>query len=122
MRHLTPLLMKFLMLTVLLYLVLGLYFDLRWGDILFLSVTLTLVGYVTDLFILPKVGNYLAILSDLGISYAIIATYLTYLRFENTTIAFYAALAIGIGEWFFHKYIRKRLFNGEEEAMDQSTL
>lgn len=117
-RHLTPLLIKFVMITAILYLILGLYYAVPFGDIFFLSLTVTLIGYVTDLFILPRVGNYLSILLDLAISYGIVVSYLTYQGFDDTTVAFTTSLAIGVGEWFFHKYIKRQWFKGRKEAID----
>lgn len=120
MKHLVAIAIKFAIITVLLYLVLGLFYGVPFTHILFMSILLTVIGYLTDFYILPRVGNYLALLSDMGISYAIIASYLFYLwsvNFPATTVTLYATIVISVGEWFFHKYIRRTMFLDQKEAI-----
>lgn len=120
MKHLIAIGIKFALIAVSLYLVLGMFYGVPFTHIFMMSILLTGIGYLTDFFILPRVGNYLALLSDAAISFAIVAAYLWYLwsvNFPTTMPTLYATIVISVGEWFFHKYMRRTMFLDQTEAI-----
>jgi UDP-N-acetylmuramyl pentapeptide phosphotransferase/UDP-N-acetylglucosamine-1-phosphate transferase len=95
--------------------------------ILFTSVVLALIGYIGDLFLLPRLGNVLTTLSDFLIAFLIvwgIGTYLfdydigTQNYKANLVPLFEISLTIGIFyavvDWFYHRWLFK--FLGKKEV------
>ena len=111
-RHLTAVIMKFVALTAILYIALGVIMDTPVTDILIMGLVLTAVSYILgDLMILPAAGNSIAVLSDI-----VLATILLWVlgnAMDNSAGALVNALAvsffIGIGEWLFHNYMQEKV-------------
>jgi Protein of unknown function (DUF2512) len=75
MKHIGPLFIKFLMSLAVTTIILGLIYNVTFGDILFISILLTGISYfLGDLFILPRYGNTVATIADFGVTF--IATWL----------------------------------------------
>jgi hypothetical protein len=109
MKHVKALIIKFLMITIMLFLVLGLFYGVDFGDIITISIVLTVGAYIIgDLFILPRFRNVIATLADFGLAFIGVWVLGDILIEENiplTTAALLSAVLIGVGEWFFHKYV-----------------
>ena len=113
MKHVYALLIKFLMVTIILEILLSTLTDLTLTEILYVSATVTVLAYVLgDLLILPASNNTVATLADVGLAIAVIYlfNYVWILRYINWTATIISAAAIGLGEWFFHKYVAKNVF------------
>ena len=100
------------MITAVLWVVLGFY-GFTFGSILTCSVLLTGVSYIIgDLFILPKFGNTAATIADFGLAFIMLWLIGSYL-FERPdglgTASFIAAAVIGVGEFFFHRYMQREV-------------
>ncbi|WP_449341005.1 DUF2512 family protein [Streptomyces canarius] len=52
-----------------LFIVLGLFFDVSFTDILIIGIVLTILAFVGDLTVLPKVGNMIAATGDLILAF-----------------------------------------------------
>lgn len=107
-KHLSALIIKFLIIAVILEILLNITTDLDFYEILIISLTVTIVAYLLgDLLILPSSNNIIATISDIGLSLIIILLF-NY-RYVNTEISFsdalISAVVIGAGEWFFHKFM-----------------
>jgi hypothetical protein len=116
MRHITALLIKFVMTAFVLEIVLLLLTDLTFGSILWISLVLTVVAYIIgDNIILPAINNMVATIADIGL--AVIVIYLFNYVWDTTDIPFLSALVaaavIGVGEWFFHKFIDRKVDDNE---------
>ncbi len=122
MKHTYALFIKFLLTGITLYLILGLFYRVSYANILLTTVVLTVAGYLVDVFLMPRIGNLFATLSDLLLSFSIIWLIGTY--FFDTDIGTYyfkrdemplfgastvAAIAITVVEWFFHRYLRRQI-------------
>ncbi|OCA82832.1 MULTISPECIES: DUF2512 family protein [Bacillaceae] len=111
-HHLTAVLIKFVALTAILYIALGVIMDTPVTDILIMGVVLTAVSYILgDLMVLPAAGNSLAVLGDI-----VLATLLLWIMgnvMDNSAGALVNALAVafflGVGEWFFHNYMQEKV-------------
>lgn len=116
MKHVSALLIKFVMIAVVLSIVLGIMTDLSFGNILTLSVAVTVIAYVIgDLLILSFANNTVTTIIDIGIAF--LAVYLYNILIDVDLIsgwdALVAAVIIGVGEWFFHKYVARRILEKE---------
>ncbi|QFG00685.1 DUF2512 family protein [Psychrobacillus glaciei] len=58
--------------TAVLGIILGIFYAVNFMDVFITRVVLTVIGYVGDVFILPRVGNTLAAMSDLLLATAVI--------------------------------------------------
>ena len=66
---------------------------------------------IGDLLILPASNNTVATLADAGLALATIYmfNYLWDARYISFYDALVAAAVIGVGEWFFHKYVNNQV-------------
>jgi uncharacterized membrane protein len=96
------------MITLVLEVILSFMSNLSLGNILLVSSAVTILAYVIgDLLILPSTSNTIAAVTDTGLSLAIIYmfNFLWNIRVISFVDALIAAAVIGIGEWFFHKFV-----------------
>ncbi|ATW26696.1 DUF2512 family protein [Candidatus Formimonas warabiya] len=108
MKHLTAVLIKFGIIAIALEIVLNLLSDLTFGQILIVSVVVTVLAYlIGDLLILPMSNNTIATVADFGL--ALVTIYAFDWVYRNAEISFFdaalAALVLAAGEWFFHKLV-----------------
>jgi hypothetical protein len=111
------LIIKFIMVTAILWLILGGMFEVSIENIFIISILLTGVSYVVgDLYVLPKFGNTAATIADFGLAFAGIWV-LGSLLFEQTDdlagAALISAAVVAIGELFFHRYMKKQVLYNE---------
>lgn len=124
-KYVTALLIKFVMVTLVLWVVLGAFFNISFGDILITSILLTGAAFlIGDLFILPKYGNPIATIADFGL--ALLGVWLLgALLFEQPislgAAAFLSAIVIAIGEFFFHMYLQKQGTAGQSQKNDKNS-
>lgn len=118
MKHLTAILIKFVIIAVVLEIVLNLLTNLSFGDILLVSLIVTAVAYlVGDLLILPQTNNTIATLVDFALSWATIYAFNYFYPAMDISVtdAFIASAVIAIGEWMFHKYMASNTLRPKEE-------
>ncbi|WCK52685.1 YndM family protein [Aneurinibacillus sp. Ricciae_BoGa-3] len=116
MKHIQALLMKFVMATVVLYIVDGLIYGDTFGNVLTMGVILTVVAYLLgDLFVLPKSGNMMATASDFILAFIAVWAMGRWLGGPGQYIvpALISAIVIATGEWFFHRYLEKKVLDEE---------
>lgn len=100
-----------------LWIVLGLFFGVSFGNILLIGTILTIVGFVGDVFILPNLGglaNMKAAAGDFVLAFLVVWILGTMLFGQNITVlsaAFLSSLFIGVGEMFYHRYFRDRVID-----------
>jgi len=108
-EHVRALIVKFIMCTVFLWIILGLFYGVGFGDIVAIGVILTIVAYLLgDLFILPTFGNIAATIADFVLAFIVIwllGAALIDVPIPLVTASFISALVIAAGEWFFHRYM-----------------
>jgi Protein of unknown function (DUF2512) len=126
MKHIKPLAIKFISSLVLLSVILGLFFDMSFGNIFLITLVLGVVSYVIgDLFILPRTNNIIATLADLGLAFLVI-------RFMGDALAYgdngdmfrmslIAAIGVALFEYAFHKYVANRVLNENQSRENQQT-
>lgn len=115
MKHIIALVIKFAIIAVVLELVLLNLTNLSPGNILYIALAVTTLAYVVgDLFILDKTNNTIATISDMGLAFLTIWAF-NYIIPEATisfSDALIAAAALAVGEWIYHKFVRRAIFPG----------
>ncbi len=118
MKHISALVVKFLMTAFILEIALLLLSNLSFGQILFLSLITTIISYmVGDMALLPATNNAVATIADMVLNTIII--YLFNFVWNINEITFITALVsgiiLGVGEYFFHKIIDR---SADEDLFD----
>lgn len=114
MEHVKALIMKFVLVTAVLFVVLSMLYGVDFGDVLLISTVLTLVSYLGDVYVLPNTSNTVATLADIGLSFVIIWLLGGGVIEENIPIilaSIISAVVIGICEVFFHMYMERNVFD-----------
>ncbi|AXF55229.1 YndM family protein [Salicibibacter kimchii] len=123
MNHVVALIIKFVMMTVILWLILGGFFGVSFGNIFWISLIMTGAAYlIGDLWILPQFGNVAGTLADFGLAF--VGVWLLAALFEPAGnfgwAAFFSAIIIAIGEIFFHMYMQNTVLNTPAPAGDDN--
>lgn len=107
-KHIRALAVKFLASMVLLYVILGLMYDMSFSNVFLISLVLGLASYVIgDLFLLPKTNNTIATLADFGLAFMIIWVLGESLTYGESLLlaSLISAAGVAVFEYFFHKYV-----------------
>lgn len=117
MKHIYALMIKFVIVALMLWIVLSITTNLSFADIIYLSVAVTVIAYVIgDLLILSATNNVIATIADLVI--ALVTIYLYNYLLATQMISFWdaliAAVVLGVDEWFFHRYVSRKILNNYE--------
>lgn len=113
MEHVKALGIKGIMTLLVLWIVLGVGYDMSfWPMILVTTIVLGVISYAAgDLGILPAAGNMVATISDLVVTFLVVWLLgLAMTDMSGGTIAVAAiisAVIIAVGEYFFHIYLLK---------------
>lgn len=113
MKHLGAMILKFLMTLIVLAFILGYTLGWYYPAVLVISLIITIVGYIVgDLIILPRGGNIPATSADFGLILIIIwaVGILWFKEPVYSTGPLFSALILSVGEWFFHNYLKVRVF------------
>lgn len=117
MNHIKALAMKYVLVSVAMLMVLGI-FNYRISVILTLSAVVTVVAYlIGDLYILRKFGNVAATIADFGLAFVSIWLFNSiFVNYQTDIIiaSLATALLIAAGEMFFHGYLNQRFYNRGE--------
>ena len=108
MEHVKALLIKGLTIILLLYLVLGIDYDVSFLWTLGISVVLGVLSYVAgDLFILPKYGNLMAMFADFVLTFLVVWASLQLFSLDGSAIiaSLISAAFIAVAEYGFHLYL-----------------
>lgn len=120
--YIRALLIKLVMITAVLWIVLGLFYGVSFINVLITSVFITGVAYALDVFILPKMGNVYASITDFVLILFVIYLFGSYLYIEPIplgTASFISALIISMGELFFHRYMKDEVFGKDPTVKDE---
>ena len=128
MKHIVALLIKYTAITAVLLIVLGIFQGISIPRVLLISLFLTGASYlIGDLFILPKYGNMIATMADLGLSF--FGIWLLTSLFTNLDAtrniglsSFLAALIIGGIEVFFHIYMKRLVLRNDDELRNHNHI
>ena len=116
MKNFTNLIIKGIAVFAILALLLPVYGRTTWTQTLVTSLVLTVLAYVIgDLWILPKFGNLVAVLADLGLGALVIWGMSEALPQFNVSVQgiWVTAIVIGIVEAVFHWYLLSSRASGK---------
>ena len=127
MDHIKALVIKFVMIALVLGIVVSGIYDGEFEDTLLISLVLTVLAYVIgDLMIFRKAGDdhdrnsdhvkrsTIATISDFVLSFLVIWLMGKALFTDDSDVlaaALISSIIIAAGEWFFHKYLDRRVFD-----------
>lgn len=110
MRHLTAMVIKFLMVGLVLLIALPLLAVVTATQAILLAVALTVIAYViADLGVLPNFGHWTAVVVDAILAFLTIwaAQFVVRAMTISFTAAAVTAVIIGVGEYFFHSWLQR---------------
>ncbi|MDN4524991.1 YndM family protein [Fictibacillus fluitans] len=117
MDHVKALILKFVMVEVMVYIVLGAAMKVSIGDTLLISLILTIAAYILgDLILFKAFGNPIATISDLVIAFFaiwLVGSLIIEPNIPLITGSIISAVLIAAGEWFFHKYMARNVFEND---------
>lgn len=101
------------MTTAILWIILALIYKVNLIDVLITSMVLTVIGFIGDVLILPRIGNFFAAFGDFFL--ALVVVWLLGTNIFDVSIALgnaslISALIIMIGELFLHRYMENHIF------------
>ena len=117
MKHLFSFLLKLILTTVILWIVLGIYYDVAINDILLTSFLLSAVSYIADVFVLPNVSNFWATIGDFGLAFVgiwLIGQVLFESNLSLSDASLISAVFIAVSEIFYHRYMKSKVINDRE--------
>jgi len=119
MKHLKALTIKFIMAIAILFLMLVIFENATFFDILLISLLVTGVSYlIGDLFLLPRTGVFVAALADFGLNFAaiwILSSLLIEQAYPLGVVSGFAAFFIACAEGFFHRYMLDHVLGGSDD-------
>ena len=119
MKHMKNLAIKFISILAVLFIILGIFYDMSFGNVLSISVVLTLASYlIGDLLILRRTNNTMATISDFALAFLVIWLMGENLTYGDSLImpALIAAAGIALFETFFHKYVARQIDEANEST------
>lgn len=115
-KHVKALLIKFIASFALLYIILGLVYEMTFGEVLLLSAALGIAAYVIgDMLILPRTNNTVATIADFILSGLIIYLFADGMTAADNvfTITLIATIAVSLFEIFFHRYLENNVLSAD---------
>ncbi|MDQ1002327.1 uncharacterized BrkB/YihY/UPF0761 family membrane protein [Neobacillus niacini] len=116
MKHVKAMAIKFVSSLVLLSLILGLLYDMSFGNIFLITLVLGVAAYlIGDLLILPRTNNTVATIADFGLAFLIIwlmSRSLTY-GDNHFSMSLIAAIGVALFEYMFHKYVANNVLKDQ---------
>ncbi|MFQ6337462.1 YndM family protein [Bacillus sp. AF62] len=128
MKHIVALLIKYTAITAVLLIILSIFKGISIPKVLLISLFLTGASYlIGDLFILPKYGNMIATIADLGLSFfgiwLLISLFTDLDATRNIGVSsFIAALIIGGTEVFFHIYMKRLVLHNDDNLKNHNHI
>lgn len=116
MDHVKALAVKLISCFILLYIILGLFYDMSFRNVLWITLVLGITSYIIgDLLILPRTNNLISTLVDFVWAFLVIWIMGDYLTFGDDiiTMSLISAAGVAIFEYFYHKYVTTHITRSE---------
>lgn len=117
MKNFTNLILKAIIVLAILFIFIPILGRSTWTQTIISGLVLVALSYLAvDLWILPKFGNVVAVLADLGLGALVVWAMTSALpQFElSTTGIWMIAIILAAGEWFFHLYLMATQASGKK--------
>lgn len=126
MRYVIAFLMKFLMISFVLWIAFNWFFEVSFLEMLTISILLTGISYIGDVFILPHLQNFTAAILDFALAWAVIwilGAFFLEQPIPLESVSLVSAAIIALGEFFFHRYMKDRVLDDVNKVdKDRDTL
>jgi hypothetical protein len=126
MKHVRAFLIKFLSSLVLLYIILGLFNGMSFGNVFLITTGLGIAAYVLgDMLILPRTNNNIATVADFLLAFMVIWLLSQTLTYGDSMFAesLMASVGVALFEYFYHQYLFKNnVVDSEEDNIIQGKL
>ncbi|WP_147534650.1 YndM family protein [Bacillus marasmi] len=119
MKHVKAMIIKFISTLAVLYVILGLIFDMSFGNVFLISLILGIAAYVIgDLLILPRTNNLIATIADFGLAFFIIWALIESVTTGENSVypSFIAAISVALFELLFHRYMANNILESKNES------
>src|SRR5690625_1718765 len=120
MNYVKALLIKLFMCTAVIWFILGLFYSVRFGHVLLLSLIISVADFVLgDLFILPRIVDVAVVIADFvfGVEAGwFYSAYVILVSFSALSAAGMIALIIAFGELFFRRYVDKHIVHVDKRV------
>ncbi|WP_404452376.1 YndM family protein [Virgibacillus necropolis] len=120
MEHVKALGIKFIFTAIVVYSIFGIFYNASLGRLFWISLLVTGVSYVIgDLYILPRSGNILASIADLGLAFLslwVLANIIIEMSIPTVMASIMASVVIAFCESLFHAYMQEKVINTREET------
>ncbi|GGF29056.1 hypothetical protein GCM10010954_30220 [Halobacillus andaensis] len=110
--------LKFIVSLAILYMILGVGFDVSFGNVFLITLVLGIVSYVLgDKLILARSNNMTATIADVVLAFVVIYIMTDALTVGNTVFeaTLISTISLGIFEYFFHQSVARTL-NGSNDT------
>lgn len=124
-KHVKAFLIKFIVSFALLYIILGLMYEMTFGEVLLLSAVLGIAAYVIgDILILPRTNNTVATIADFVLAGIVIYLFADGMTAANNvfTITLIATIAVSLFEIFFHRYLENNVLPADNNKPSNREL
>ncbi|MFD1068021.1 YndM family protein [Oceanobacillus locisalsi] len=114
MKYILAFLIKFALTTGILWVTLGMIFNISFSNLLITSLILTAVAFAGDMLVLPKIGNIAAAVGDFALAYVGvwgIGSFLYDNLLSVDAAALITAFFVAISELVYHRYLRNFIFD-----------
>lgn len=114
---------KFVISLAILYIILGIGFDVSFGNVFLITLVLGVVSYVLgDRMLLSKTNNMTATIADFVLAFVVIYFMTDALTTGNDVFeaTIYSAISLTIFEYFFHKSVARTLDHEKEKHADRN--
>jgi len=111
-NHIIALFIKFIVAAAVLEVILGFLTAVSYVNILLIAFAITVLSYIIgDMGILRRTNNTIATIIDFGLVLTIILMFDALLGTSDITFfdAGFAAVALAVSEWIFHRYFARTL-------------
>lgn len=125
MQYAKAFLIKLVLTLGVLFVVLGLFFNASLADIIIIGLALTVIAFVGDMLVLPKVGNMIAAASDLLLAFLVVWGLGSILYDDGISLlssAVLSSLFVAAGELYYHRYLRDHVFVNVDKPNNTSRV
>ncbi|MDC3412321.1 YndM family protein [Aquibacillus sp. 3ASR75-11] len=119
MNHAKAIGIKLIVIGVVLFSILGIFYNATLGNIFIITLLVTGIAYaIGDLYILPRYGNVFATIADFGLAFVSIWLLSSMFIEANGQIiaaSLFASVFIAIGEAVFHIYMKNQVLHNDDK-------
>lgn len=120
MKNLTNLIIKSILVLAVLFILIRVFGRSTWTQTIITGLVLVVLSYLAgDMWILPKYGNFLAVVADLGLGALVLWAMSRALpQFILPAAGIWTiAIVLAAGEWFFHMYLMASQARGKKTGV-----